>query len=395
MRFSICEFRFLIALLLAGGIVRAEATWTLTTADFNQQGVDLLKLDANGATVLGKTEKTTIPLDNFLEVRRINIGQTTPGKFVLYLNGGDRLAGEPAGTSGEQLKWSSPAVGELALPMNQIRALVKAGQKATAIDETRQEDTVKLANGDAVKGILTDLSAKEAAVQVGNDVSKVPLDAVTAIYFASAVRKIDNATQGFRVGLTDGSTFLARGVSWDAGKVTLTLNDRASRPVDPTRIVSIEQINGPVSWLSSRQPAEIVQIPFLDVPWPTGFDANVTGEPIRFADHTYARGIGVHSYSRLTFALDGAYAAFRTQYAIDGSLPHAEYADVTVRIKLDGKTVHEQPNFKSGVLSKPIVVDLAGAKTLTLEVDYGQGDDIQDRFNWIEPALLKHVPAAQ
>ena len=42
-------------------------------------------------------------------------------------------------------------------------------------------------------------------------------------------------------------------------------------------------------------------------------------------------------------------------------------ADVTVRIKLDGKTVHEQPGFKAGALSPVVVIDLNGAKALTLD----------------------------
>jgi len=40
-----------------------------------------------------------------------------------------------------------------------------------------------------------------------------------------------------------------------------------------------------------------------------------------------------------------------------------------------------------------VIVDLPTmAKMLTLEVDYGAANDTQDRFNWIEPALLKKKP---
>ena len=33
-------------------------------------------------------------------------------------------------------------------------------------------------------------------------------------------------------------------------------------------------------------------------------------------------------------------------------------------------------------------LDLAGAHTLTLEVDYGKNQDVQARLNWIEPAMV-------
>jgi hypothetical protein len=38
------------------------------------------------------------------------------------------------------------------------------------------------------------------------------------------------------------------------------------------------------------------------------------------------------------------------------------------------------------------MLDINREKVITLEVDYGQTYDVQDRFNWIEPALLKVKP---
>jgi hypothetical protein len=55
--------------------------------------------------------------------------------------------------------------------------------------------------------------------------------------------------------------------------------------------------------------------------------------------------------------------------------------------------VHEQKDFRAGVLAPLIVLDTDNARLITLEVDYGQSYDVQDRFNWIEPALLKQKPA--
>ena len=112
---------------------------------------------------------------------------------------------------------------------------------------------------------------------------------------------------------------------------------------------------------------------------------------LRFGGKTFRRAIGVHAYSRLVFPLDGQYAAFRTQYAVDERLGRA---DMTVRVKLDDKVVHEKQNVRAGTLSPVITGDLAGAKTLTLEVDYGGGTDVQDRLVWLEPALLKKKPGS-
>jgi hypothetical protein len=97
----------------------------------------------------------------------------------------------------------------------------------------------------------------------------------------------------------------------------------------------------------------------------------------------------VHSYSKLVFPIDPTCKSFRTQFAIDGDQP---WADCTVRVKLDAKIAFEKQHVTSGVLSDVVKLDLNGAKTLTLEVDYGENYDVQDRLNWIEPAMLRTTP---
>jgi len=115
-------------------------------------------------------------------------------------------------------------------------------------------------------------------------------------------------------------------------------------------------------------------------------DRAVDGSPIRFGDRVFPHGIGVHAYSRLTFAIDPDFKSFRTQYAIAGDW---SYANVNVRIKLDNKVVHERTGFRSGQLASPVTIDVSGHQQLVLEVDYGQNYDVQDRFNWVEPAFLR------
>ena len=152
----------------------------------------------------------------------------------------------------------------------------------------------------------------------------------------------------------------------------------------------VEQVSGPAVFLSSREPSENVYIPFFgtDQDYPAKMNQTVSGNrELRFGGRSFRRAIGVHSYSRLSWPLDGKYAAFRTQYGIEDDKVRA---DVTVRIKLDDKVAYEKKNVRAGMLSPVIVIDLAGAKKLTLEVDYGRGYDVQDRLNWIEPAIIRN-----
>jgi len=395
----------LVALAALPSITRGQTHWTITTADFKTITATALELDDAGprATPEAGGEPQAIGWDQFLLADRADPGSARPpggggAPFVLSLATGDQLAGKPAGVSNEAVKWQTPAAGDVTVPLRQVRAMTRAGQSsATASnDVATTEDVVTLANGDAVRGIVTDLTADAVTITpTGGDAIPVPLDSVAAVRFAAAggAAAANNAGKGggrtFRVRLTDGSALTGTAVRLTGKELTLTLAGGETRKIAADTVAGIEQLNGPVAWLSSLAPSENVHTPFLDTAWPARMDRTVRGDPIRVSGRVVSRGIGVHSRSKLTWPLDGTYAAFRTQYAIDGDYP---YANVTVRVKLDDKVVHEQTDVTAGPPSQVVQVPLEGAKTLTLEVDYGQAYDVQDRFVWIEPALLRTAP---
>ena len=387
----------------------AQERWTLTTADFRSKQVDLVSIDDAGAKVsddpaapprvvkwddlLGLDRESA---DGAAAAPRVPTTAGAGGKFVVYLAGGDQLRGEPAKIDGETLVWNSAAVGAMNLPMRDVVGFTRAGQPAPRADEKRTEDAVLLQNGDAIRGIVAGLGDGTVKVQSQGNEVPVPLDSVTSLVLASTPGGGSAANRGasgraVRVKLADDSVVTAPSVRTQGDRVLLAFPGQPPRQVPLASVAGIEQINGPVSWLSSRAPSENVQTPLLDTPRPARMDRTVTGRPLRVGERTFGRGIGVAPYSRLVFPLDsaGGYKAFRTQYAIDGN---GSYADVTVRIKLDDKVVHERKDLTAGELSPVVTVPLAGAKTLTLEVDYGQNLNVQDKFDWIEPALVKSVP---
>ena len=374
-------------------LARAAGNWTLTTADFHTQLVTLKSIDPSGVHVMTTTGvEKVFPFDQFLDLNRAVAGAGATGKFVLYLTGEDQIGGEPVTVKGNDLIWKNPTVGEIALPMKRLVALVRPGSHPA--DSRRKEDVLTLANGDTLRGIVANFAEGKVTVQTDAGNSDVPLASVTQINFATTAAAATTGN-GFRVRLDDGSTIAADSLKLVGDKIALSLHGDSAISVEMSHVASVEQTNGPVSWLSSRPTVESVYIPFIGSAQ-TGaakMDHNWTGhDPIRFGAQEFAHGIGVHSYSRLSWDLDGNYEAFRTRYAIDTKDANT-HADVTVRILLDGKVVYEQPHVRAAMLSPVIVEELKGAKKLTLEVDYGDNMDTQDRMNWIEPALLKHKPS--
>ena len=110
------------------------------------------------------------------------------------------------------------------------------------------------------------------------------------------------------------------------------------------------------------------------------------GRPIREKYPQFHHGIGCHSYTKIVYDLDGSYDTFRAQYCIDSS---SSLADVTARVLLDDKVAFEKKNVKTGDIYPVISLPLAGAKTLSLEVDYGENYATEDRFAWLDPALVR------
>jgi hypothetical protein len=386
-----------LVLAIAAGSprARADALWNLTTSDFHTSSAALVGISADAVHVTSASgEDQTVSLDQLLELSRPLPPRSDGTRYFLILQDGDRIGGDPVAIVGEQIEWQSPALGDLRLPLRQLVAI--AGADQTISDDRPREDVVSLANGDSVHGLVTALGAGKVAVQTSNGNTDVPLGAVASIEFA-AVAGRSTPRQGFRIRLDDGTSVMATLPSLDGDLLRFTIPGNPPGGIELAQVAAIEQVNGPVSWLSLRPPSESVYIPYIGSAqsWPARMDHSVTGGVLRFKEQTFSHGIGVHAYSRLTWPLDGSWSAFRTRYAIDGNDPDALAADVTVRIKLDGHTVYEQPHVHGGVLSPVIVENLAGAKSLTLEADFGDRMDTRARLNWIEPALLKHAPATQ
>ena len=379
------------AVLVYTSVAWAQGQWTLTTADFHTQTVALKSVEASGVGVTpsgaGGGEKL-IPFDQFLEVSRPGAGGHAGGAFVLFLAGGDQIGGEPIGIKGNNLAWNSPTLGPIELPLKRLIAMERAGPGARPPEIRHRQDIVTMINGDSVSGIIAGIKGGKLSVRNDTGSSDVPLASVKEVNFAASASGVSSGVRGFRVYFDDGSSVVATSITLAGDKLELSFGKEGAHAVDLNRVTAIEQTNGPVSWLSARPPAQSVNIPFFGTEsrFPARMNRNYKGDPIRFGAQTFTHGIGVHSYSRLVWPLDGKYATFRTRYAIDTDFPNAR-ADVTVRIKLDDKAVYEQQHVRAGTLSPVVLEELKGAKTLTLEVDYGANGDTEDRFNWIDPAL--------
>ena len=124
-------------------------------------------------------------------------------------------------------------------------------------------------------------------------------------------------------------------------------------------------------------------------------DASISGNTITLHGATYAKGIGTHAASTITYALAGRYASFLSDVGVDDEVK--ESGSVDFRVVGDGVTL-----FDSGVLTSasPTVgvnVSVAGVKTLQVIATNGVAGSIDyDHADWAGARLLSAAapPAA-
>jgi NPCBM/NEW2 domain len=397
-----------VFVLLCGSAVPtafAQSRWTLVTADFQSRPVKLVSLDERQLTVVMADDSSPqlIKWDQVLELDPATDPPTVPGgDFLVYLNDGDCLAGQPTSIANDGVAWQNNLLGDLNLSEDGVNSIVRSGAIAPGLDQARQTDAVRLTNGDSTAGVLDGLQSGSVAIRpAGSDSdAQISLDKVAAILLASPAMQA-NSNDAVRVWLADGSDLtvpLNELTQSSDGKLVVPLGGKQTKSVDFSSIARLEQINGPVCWLTSLTPTQIDYRPYLEENFPPRFDHPVA-EPrvtIRQKYPRFRHGIGVHSYTKLTFDVPDGFRAFRTQFAID-SIPGCDMtkADVTVRIIVDQKVVDQFPHVRFGGIAPPVVVDVTSAKSISLEVDYGDNLDAQDRFVWLDPAFLRNAPSTQ
>jgi len=248
------------------------------------------------------------------------------------------------------------------------------------------EDMILLTNGDVIRGFITSIGADGLAMESTLGKTLVPYRLIVAVRLTSSTTTKPQ-TPYVIVTLRHSGRITAQQLDWSGNVVEARLVDGQRCRIEAERIVQIDVMGGRWEWLAQHQPISFEHTPMLSLAWDYRADRNVLGDVITIAGQTFEHGIGVHSRSSLTFDLKGQYRRFVTLGGLDDS--SGPYADVSVAILVDGRVRFEQSHVRRGKLLGPVRLDVTQAKRIELIVDFGDNGDIQDRFNWVEPALIR------
>jgi len=249
-----------------------------------------------------------------------------------------------------------------------------------------EDDRVLLTNGDVLRGFISAMDADGIAIDTGTGPTTAPYRLVVGARLAHAVPAM--TPQPYLIlTLRDGGKLTATVLDWSDAGVSARLRAGVAVQVDADRIVAVEVIGGRWEWLSDHRPVSYEQAPMLGPGWEFQAGRSVLGGPILVAGETYERGIGVHSRSNLVFELNGKYREFVTSFGMDDD--SGPFADASVVVLVDGQRRFEKAHVRRGSLFGPARVDVSHAGRIELIVEYGDNGDMQDRFDWVEPGLIR------
>jgi uncharacterized delta-60 repeat protein len=123
-----------------------------------------------------------------------------------------------------------------------------------------------------------------------------------------------------------------------------------------------------------------------------GEDGAGDGHTLTLNGVTYARGLGVHANSNLTFNLAGAYSSFTSDIGIDDEVDvNGSVGSVVFQVYADGNKIYDSGLMTGSSTTKSLSLNVAGVQQLKLVVtDGGNGIDF-DHCDWANAQLSKTV----
>lgn len=407
---------YLCLLVLIGGFTSvARADWTLTTADFKTQA----KLSVNTwmpgeglsvSTAAGSLVKTASrDVVSLVSERARTAGG---GKWTLALRNGDVLEGDPVGVSGQTLSFTVAELGTIEIPIKSLAVLQFKESKIASPPPSpptppagaADKDVVKLRNGDQVEGIFVAVDADKLTLASGaeNTPAELELGHVERVSFGGVTAARAVGPLAARVTFVSGSVLTVPlsdkdgAFSWSVGDVVVRDPAGKLRKTTADQIVSLEVLGGRVIFLTELDAAKDKQVSYLDTQWPTQINRNVLGQPLKAGKVIYARGLGVHTRSTLTYDLaaagggaggGGGFETLTLRAGVDDSA--APYGEASLSVVLDGKVLWEGRNMKAGQVSEELHLAVKDGKMLELRAEPAGRLDVLGRVDWLNAALVR------
>ena len=247
---------------------------------------------------------------------------------------------------------------------------------------------------DFLEGVVGDITNENVVFQSQGETvpaKRTKIDGM--IYYHKADEKAPEAQ--CIVEDASGNRLCAKSVSLADDVLQVETSAGATVSVPWSNIARLDYSAGKVVFLSDLEPQSMLWTPYFDFGtaapalaqyYAPRRDVGLDRQPLRLAGQTYSKGLALASRTEISYRLPAGVKKFKATAGIDDSV--REVGRVQLTISLDGKKL-----FDKAITGKqpPVELDfdVAGAKRLSILVDYGADSDVGDFLDLADARMLK------
>jgi hypothetical protein len=226
-------------------------------------------------------------------------------------------------------------------------------------------------------------------LDVGGKTADVPADRVQTLLLNTDLARAPRGRGAYRqVVLQNGARLSVRTAELVEGLLRATTVTGAAVRIPLASVAAVNVYQGAAVYLSDMPPRKYDHTPYLGIPWPVANDHSASGSDLRLGGGTYDKGVGLHSQSRVTYALPPGARRFEAVVGLDEV--SGRRGQAVVRVLADGKPLLDPPvELAATDPPRPLRLPLPpGARELTLAVEFGRGGDVQDDVDWADARVV-------
>ena len=409
----------------------AQAACTLVTADGHSYAAAMTGIDADMNLKMAPADGVppTIPCRSIAEIRFGPPGHSDaptlrpsdpptprrplphPEDIQVVLVNGDTLLGTLEPAEGDLLPVRSESLGVVKLRLESLSEVVfLANRKALPAQkpDTSQGDVAVPVKGGLNFGSVTAIgrAGVEFYSKVFQQAETYTPDQLAAVYFTRLTDPAPEPETLLAIAIAaDGSTFRGRIEGFTEGKLRLATFHRAPGPdgkplvleIPADRLATIYFKNGDVVYASDLDPVRTDEYPLMIRPVkapanePALFkyrrDRSVEGNRLSIRGREFRKGLGVHARSELVYPAAGRFKTFAATVGIDDE--RGGSGSGVFVVKADGKEIYRGELLHGISSAADLSVPVAGAKEVTLLVEFGDDGGVHAHADWGGARFLK------
>lgn len=391
----------------------------VSTLDGQTRSGQLKTLSENGVVIVEAGADVTLPSENVMSIEfPANAAAPAAGGQTVTLVDGSQLNGTGVIRNAKTLTMASPGLGQLDIENKAIQSVRLMADNPTFRSQwntfQRREtdkDLLIVAKRDGsgldfLAGVVSAIAADKIEFQLDGDAVPVPAARVYGVVFATTAEAAA-AAGTIKLMSVQGDVISAKTiqVADDSVKIDTAWGQTLNAPL--AQCQKIDLSGGRLQFLSDLEPIEET---FAGVdPEGSLFTGLINDEQqallfgprrdstmekqskIRLRGREYSKGLCIHSKTEIAWAIDKKFSSLDCLVGVDDEVAFNGKHAVALKISGDDQVLFEKTIATSDE-PIPVRVALEGISTLTIVVDYADGDSTCDWLDLADAKLLVAKP---